>query len=304
MLPSIEDWLSASWTDYKRRWLPLMAVIALGGLATAAGVFLPLIPAGIAAFVGAGSPWLIWGGASLVSLLAGLWLSTWAQAAAVRAAAQDEGAGDALRTGWSQTAAFAWVLSLVMLAAGGGLVLFIVPGLILSVLLFFAAFYQISGEDCGLGALELSFARVKPVLGAVVARLILMGLIVWLPSWIPYIGWLIGPLWAPLGLVACARLAEDLKTLNPAPVRPALGVAISALALVFVVAVFASTWATTRGAMALYDSYASGRLELKAPDAETAQSLLSTLQGKGTDEDRQRSLTYVLALSSAMAPAP
>ena len=221
MLPSIQDWLAASWADYRRRWLALMAVLALAGLATAAAVFLPLLPAGLAAYGGAGSPWLIWGGASMVSLLAGLYVSTWAQAALMRAASGDEGAGAALRGGWHRTPAFAWVLSLVMLAAGGGFVLLIVPGLILSVLLFFAPFYQMSGEDHGMGAVELSFARVWPELGAVSARLFLAGLIAWLPSWIPYLGWLIGPLWAPFGLVACARL----RTIeSPRPARaPAFG---------------------------------------------------------------------------------
>ena len=304
MLPSIEDWLSASWGDYRRRWMALMSVIALGGLATATGVLLPLFPAGLAAFFHAGSPWLIWGAASFISLLAGLYLSTWAQAAALRAASRDESASEALRRGWGQTPAFAWVLSLAMAAAGGGFVLFLVPGMILSVLLFFAPFYQISGEDLGMGAVELSFARVKPVFGAVSTRLFLIGLIAWLPSWIPYVGWLIGPLWAPFAFVACARLADDLKASSPAPERPSLGVAVGALSVVLVAATFVSSWAATRGAMALYDSYASGRLELKAPDAETAQAILAVLQGKGSDEDKLRSATYVLSLSSAAAAAP
>ncbi len=281
-----------------------MTVIAVGGLATAAGAVLPLIPAGLAAVFGVGSPWLIWSAAAFGSLLAGLWLSTWAQAAAVRAASGDEDAGQALRLGWGQTPAFAWVLSLAMLAAGGGFVLLIVPGLILSVLLFFAPFYQIAGEDHGMGAVELSFARVKPLLGPVSTRLSLVVLITWLPSWIPYVGWLIGPLWAPFALVACARLADDLKMSAPAPERPSLGAAIGALSFVLVVAMLVSTWAATRSAMALYNSYASGRLELKAPDAETAQALLAVLQGKGSDEDKRRSTTYVLSLSSVTAAAP
>jgi hypothetical protein len=304
MLPSIQGWLAASWADYRRRWLPLMTVLAVGGIATAAGVFLPLLPAGLAAYGGAGSPWLIWGGASMVSLLAGLYLSTWAQAAAMRAASRDEGPGAALSQGWRQTPAFAWVLSLVMLAAGGGFVLLIVPGLILSVLLFFAPFYQMADEDQGMGAVELSFARVRPVFGAVSARIFLAGLIAWLPSWTPYLGWLIGPLWAPFGLVACARLADDLKAMSPAPERPSLNTAVGGLSFVLVAAMFAVSLATTRATLALYESYASGRLELKAPDAETAQALLSVLQGHGTDADKMRSAAYVLALSSGAAAVP
>lgn len=304
MLPSIGDWLSASWADYRRRWKALMAVLALGGLATAAGVFLPLIPAGILSVVGIGSPWAIWGAAGFLSLLAGLGLSTWTQAAAIRAAAEDQRAGAALSAGWRQTPAFAWVLSLATLAAGGGFVLFVVPGLILGVLLFFSPFYQMDGETGGLDAVELSFARVRPVFGAVSARLAVAGLVAWLPSWIPYVGWLIGPLWAPFALVAFSRLARDLKTLSPAPERPSLRAAVWALSLVFVGATFALSLSAVRASAALYESYASGKLEFKAPDAATAQSLLATLQGQATEEDRARSLTYAISLSSAAAATP
>ncbi|MEK7234891.1 MAG: hypothetical protein AAB268_13835 [Elusimicrobiota bacterium] len=303
MLPGLGEWLAASWADYRRRWLPLMSVLVLGGLATTAAVFLSLLPAGFAAYFAIGSPWVIWGGAAMVALLVGLWLSTWTQAAAIRAASNDDGAGAALRGGWRQTPAFAWALSLVMLAVGGGFVLLIVPGLILSVLLFFAPLYQMADEDQGMGAVELSFARVRPVFGAVCVRLFLTGLIAGLPSWIPYVGWLIGPLWAPFGLVACVRLAQDLKALTPAPARPPLTAAVSALSFVFLVAMFAVSWGAVRGARALYESHASGRLELEAPDAGTAQAMLAVLQGQGTDADKMSSATYVLSLSSAARKA-
>jgi MFS family permease len=298
MLPGIKDWLAASWADYRRRWLTLMAVLSAGTLATVAGMLLPLIPGGIAAYLGA---WWIFGAAYLLSMLLVLSLSAWAQAAFMRSAANDEGAGEALRRGWKQTPAFAWVLSLSMLAAGGGFVLLILPGLVLGVLLFFAPFYQLAGEARGLGALELSWARVRPVLGAASWRLSLLALIGALLSWIPYVGWLTGFVWAPFAVVACARLADDLKSLNPEPARPSLGPAVAALSCVFLAASVAVSWSSVRGGRALYDSYASGKLALKTPDAETAQSMMAVLQGHGTEEDSRRSTTYVLSLSSAAA---
>jgi len=304
MLPSVESWLSASWDDYRRRFWPLMAVLAVGGLVTAFFVFLPLAPAGLAAFLGLGSPWLIWGAASAFALLAGLWFSTWAQAAAMLAAATDSGADKALREGWRLTPAFAWVLSLVLLAVCGGFAVLILPGMILSVLLFFAPFYQLGGEEKGLGAVELSFARVRPQFGAVAGRLATLALLVWVPSFIPYVGWLLSPLWAPFGIVAAARLAADLRALAPEPARPSLGPAIAALSLVFVVTSFSIAYFAARGAAAMYAAYASGEMALPAPDASTSQSLISLLRGQGSDEDVQRSLTYVIALSSAAGKAP
>lgn len=304
MLPGIEDWLSASFSDYRRRFWPLMSVLAAGGLATAAAALLPLFPAALATYLGWGSPWLIWSAALLVSLLAGLWLSSWAQAAAVLASTTDEGAGGALGEAWPKTPAFAWSFTLVMLAAGGGFVALILPGLALAVLLFFAPFYQLGGEGDGLDSLELSYARVRPRLGATAGRLVLLAAIAWLPSWIPWVGWLIGPLWAPFGLVACARLAADLKAADEAPVRPSLRTAVAGLSALLLVSMFATSFALTRAAAAAREAVLSGKLAGKAPDAATSQALLALLQGQGSDEDVQRSLTYVLSLSSAVGRAP
>ncbi len=304
MLPSVGEWLSASWRDYKRVWARLMIVLAAGSVVTIGAAMLPFIPAAAAIYFGAAPAWAALAGAWSLALLVGLLASTWVQAAAMRAAIFDETAAESLRAGWRQTLAFAWVLSLVMLAAGGGFFLLLVPGLLITVLLFFAPFYQLAGEDEGMGAVELSFARVRPALGAVAGRLLLAALIVWLPSRIPYIGWLIGMLWAPFGLVACARLAADLKALTPAPERPRLLVPVAALSLLFVVAGGAATWTVVRGASAVYSSYAAGTLAVPALDAATAQSLLAVIQGRGTEEDARRSTSFVISLSSAVSAAP
>lgn len=300
MLPSIQDWLSASWADFRRRWLALMAVLGLTSLATAFAVLLPVVPAGFAGFLGV-SPWLAWGPALTAALLAGLYLSTWGQAALTRAAALDEPSAESLAAGWRQTPEFGLALSLVLLAAGGGFVLLVVPGLVLAALLLFAPFYQLSGEERGLASLELSWARARPALGAVCARLVLAVLIAIVPSWLPFVGWLVGPLWAPFGLVACARLAADLKAMSPAPERPRLLVPVAALGAVLVLATGAASYGAARAVFAVSDAYASGRLTPMMPDSMTAQSLLAVLQGGGTDEDRRRSEAFVISLSSAVA---
>ncbi|MBI2387566.1 MAG: hypothetical protein HYV14_16390 [Elusimicrobia bacterium] len=296
MLPSVEDWLSASWADYRRRWAALMAVLALSVVAAVGAALLPFVPAAAAALAGAAPPWTLFGVGWVLSVLAVMVASAWGMAATLRAAAFDEGVAESLRAAWRQTPAFAWVTSLAMLAAGGGFVLLIVPGLILGVLVFFSPFYQLSGEASGLAAMELSFARVRPVLGAAAGRLALLATVVCLPSWIPWVGWIVAALWAPFGYVACARLADDLKALNPAPERPRLGGAVAALALVMTLATVAISWAAARAGAAMSEAFASGAVAL--PDAETAQSMLAVLQGRGTEDDARRSTTFVLTLSS------
>jgi hypothetical protein len=304
MLPSIEDWLSASWTDFKRRWGALMVVVGVSGLVTAFGVLLPLVPAGLAQLFGAASPWLIWGGAFFAALLTGLWLSTWAQAAALRAATGDAGAADALAYGWKKTWPFMVVFGLVTCAIAGGLVLLVLPGVVLAGLLAFAPFYQMDGEAEGMAALELSWARAKPRLGAVLVRLLIAWLIVLAPGWLPWIGWLIAPLWAPFGLVALARLAADLKAAAPEAQKPAeTALAVWAATAILCLALGAGAYGAARGLSALKGQYESGALAAKAPDEATARALLAVLQGKGTAEDNEKALSYAISLSSTGAIA-
>ncbi len=309
MLPSIEDWLSASWADFKRRWGALMVVVGVSGLVTAFGVLLPLVPAGIAQLLGAASPWLIWGGASFAALLIGLWLSTWAQAAALRAATTDAGASDALSYGWKKTLPFMVVFGLATCAIAGGLVLLVLPGLVLAGLLAFAPFYQMDGEAEGMAALELSWARSRPHLGAVLVRLLIAWLITLAPGWLPWIGWLIAPFWAPFGLVALARLAADLKTASPSPEKPAGAVpAVWGATALLCLALGAGAYGAARGVSALMGQYKSGALAAKAPDEATARALLAVLQGKATAEDNEKALSYAISFSStgaiALPPEP
>ena len=305
MLPSVEDWLSDSWTDFRRRFWPVMSVLAATGIATVIGVLLPPVPAALAQFFAPSAAWLLWIGAFLVSLVAGLVLSTWGQAAAMIAAGSDAGTSDTLSAAWKRAPGFAWVLTLASLAVGGGLALLVIPGLVLAVLLLPSLFYQLDGETAGLAALELSWARVKPRLGPVAGRLFALTGLLWAPSMIPYVGWLISPLFAPFGLVAAARLAADLKKAEPDPVRPRLAAPVAALSAVLLVAFGAGTFAMFRAGQVLAARYAAGSLSLTPPDPSTAASLMAVLQGQGTEEDAKRSISYVVSLSSAAAaPQP
>lgn len=305
MLPTVEDWLADSWTDFRRRFWPVMSVLAATGVATLLGVLLPPVPAALAQFFAPSAAWLLWSGAFVVSLLAGLVLSTWGQAAAMIASASDDGAATALSAGWKRAPGFAWVLTLASCAVGGGLALLLIPGLILGVLLLPSLFYQLDGEAAGLAALELSWARVKPRFGAVAGRLFALAGLLWAPSMIPYVGWLLSSLFAPYGLVAAARLAADLRKAEPEPARPSLAVPVAALSALLFVAGGAGMYGMFRAGQLLAARYAAGTLALTPPDPATAASLMAVLQGQGSEDDAKRSISYVVSLSSAVAaPAP
>jgi hypothetical protein len=212
-MPPFEDWLRASWDDFRRRWVRLLTVIGVGGAATLAAAALPLFPALILAVLRIGPLWLDLTLGSLAALSAALWLSTWAQAAAVRAAVFDEPAGESLSRGWAQTAAFGWVITLSCLAVAGAACLLVLPGVAALLLLFFAPYYEIAGEASGADALGLSWARAAAHPGPAVLRLLAAFLISWAPSQIPYVGWIIAMFWAPFGMLGWPRTcAPRLRT--------------------------------------------------------------------------------------------
>jgi hypothetical protein len=298
-MPSFADWLKASWGDFRRRWAVLLAVAGTGGAATLAAGFLPFIPASLGTIFGFGPAWAVWGSAVVVSLLAVLWLSTWAQAAMIRAALTDETTRECLALAWSQTNAFAWVLSLALLAVAGGYILFIVPGLILSVMLFAAPFCQISGEAEGARALGLSWARVKPHFGAVALRLFAATALTTAPGWIPYVGWIIMLFWAPFSFIAMARLDKDLRSAEPEAAAPDwMGAAIAGLTCVVLIGtVVASFIAVRLTVAAVRELNSRGGLASIASRVrpETAQAVLGAFSGQATDDQKKKAYADLLA---------
>jgi hypothetical protein len=304
-MPSFADWLKASWADFRRRWTVLLAVGGAGGAATLAAGFFPFVPAALATMFGVGPAWAVWGAAVVVSLAAVLWLSTWAQAALMRAALTDEPTRDCLVLAWRQTAAFAWVLSLALLAVVGGYFLFIVPGLILSVMLFAAPFCQISGEAEGARALGLSWARVKPRFGAVALRLFAATAITAAPGWIPYVGWIIMLFWAPFSFIAMARLDKDLRAAEPEAKAPEwMGAAIAGLAAVLLIGTAVASFVAVRlTAAAVEDFNKPGGLASRVRP-ETAQALMNAMSGQADDAERKRLYAELMAeLQTPPSPA-
>lgn len=300
-MPAIEEWLSRSWRDYRARWGALMGVLGLGSALTLLGVFLPLAAGGLGHLFGL-PPAPTWIAAGSVATLVGLWLSTWTQAAATRAAMLDETAAASLSEGWRGTPRFAWALTLVLLASGGGFFLLLLPGLLLTVLLFAAPFEAATGESEGFDALERSWARVRPRFGATATRLFVAWLAAAAPAWIPYVGWLIAPLWAPFGLVACARLAADLAAAEPAPERPSgLRAATVVLGLIFLGGGTAASLSAYRLTMRMASVLSSGGA---LPSEAMARSMLAVLQGQGSEAEKQVVYQYAVSLATAAAAPP
>lgn len=261
-MPSIDEWLRRSWARFAQRWWELLAASGTAAAITMLAAFLPVLAAMAAASTGRWNPWAVWGVAGFVSLLLALWLSTWAQAAAIVAAMGTDDWGTCLRRSWELTPAFAWSLSLVLLGAGGGYFLFFLPGLWLTGLLFLAPFYALGEGAHGVASLELSWRRVSGRWWDVAGRLALAALIPFLIGLIPFVGWLLGMVAGPYSLVMLALLAEDLKASDPGDARPAppLGLALAALALLFAAGTFFTVKAGWAAALELQRMAADGSL--------------------------------------------
>lgn len=294
-MPSFSDWLRGSWEDYRRRWAVLLAVAGAGGAASLAAGFAPFVPAALATAFGAGPAWAVWGSASLAAILLILWLTTWTQAAMLRAALTEEKAGACLSRSWGQTAAFAWVLTLVLLSVVGGYFLLLVPGVLLSALFFAAPFSLILGEADGVRALGLSWARVRPRFGAVAGRMFAAGALTAAPGWIPYVGWAIMMFWAPFGVVALARLDRDLRAAEPAPEAPPwTGRAVAGLSAVFVAGTAAFVFLAARAAESEIRTFNEPGGLASRLRPETMQALLDSFTGQATEEQKAKAQADLL----------
>ena len=246
-MTSIEDWIGRSWERFKRRWWVLLAASGVAGAASLLGA---LVPALAGYYVGGLGRWPVWavtGAASVVSLLALLWLSTWAQAAALEAASTEADIRTCLSDAWVKTGHFAWTLSLVLLACGGAFFLLFLPGLWLAPLLFWAPFITMSEGVGGVAALETSWRRVSGRWWAVAGRLALVVVVPFAIGFIPLVGWLLSLAAGPFTFVMLAELADELRRLDPGPEAPAprLALPVAALSVVFL----AGSYYVIRGAM-------------------------------------------------------
>jgi hypothetical protein len=294
-MSSFSDWLQGSWEDFRRRWGVLLAVAGLGGAATLLAGFLPLLFGAAASLAGLAYAPAVWIASVAAALIGALWVSTWAQAALMRAAATDEPVGACLERAWGRTGPFAEVLCLVLLAVVGGYFLLFLPGLILSVLLFAAPFSAVLGEAEGFRALGLSWARVWPRLGAVALRLFAAGVLTAAPGYIPYVGWVVMLFWAPFGVAALARLAADLRKADPAAEPPRwIGTAVGGLSAVALVGCLA-------GSVALAWVVKAAVQEISGPGGyasrvhpETAQALLDAFAHQAPDDEKRKLYAQIL----------
>ncbi len=213
-LPSLWELLSESWSLYKLKFWPLMAVGGLGGVITLMAGLLPFSCAFLA-WLGFGysNLWL-WGLSGLISISAVLWAITWVQVALMETSLDESGSIEAFsvyREAWKKTAPFSWVCLLAFLSAIGGIYLLVFPGIFLAFALAFAPFVCLVENRTGLNALERSLAYVHGRWMAIAGRLVFISIAAWILSKIPILGILSGIFTVPFALVFTTVLYSKLR---------------------------------------------------------------------------------------------
>lgn len=227
--------------------LPQLTWIAVRGLVLLAlGTGCVLIAGWIAARQGAAQPFdlvLSMGAATLlIWLLVGAWITAATFFAACRPVAD---AAEAYRLAFFHAAGLGWTALVAAVLMTGGWVAFAVPGLLFSVLFYFAPYVyvheELSGLDAALRSAQYAwrrFGQVAARIGAVWLITTLAGLV---PLLGPFLGILAGPYLILHGGLLYHNTRYSLPPLDYKP-RPALKAAVVFFGLILPAAVLVWLW--------------------------------------------------------------
>ena len=123
---------------------------------------------------------------------------------------------ESLNLSWSKIGSFFWISFLVGLATAGGLILLIIPGIIFSIWFVFSLFIYLKEGTKGTGALKRSKQLVAGYWWPIFGRLLVIGIVATLLSWIKFFGPIINIFFVmPYTIVFMYALYEDLKRVKP-----------------------------------------------------------------------------------------
>lgn len=217
-LTDIGDLLATSWKIYRQRlgtliplsFISLLVILLPVAVFMAGGYF-------ISVFVGYRDAFAVAG--AITGALVGTIAFIWAIAALTFATVDETlGIKDSMSCAWTRLGAFVWVFSLLSLIVAGGYFLFVIPGIIFSVLFIFAQ-YILAAEDVrGMNALLKSREYVRGHGWSVLLRLVviwvLTGLITSVLNMAPIIGALASYFVTPFVLIYTVLVYRDLRRIK------------------------------------------------------------------------------------------
>jgi hypothetical protein len=206
---------SKTWELYKKRICTLVPIYILSFL---------LLIAFVGIFVGLGfifslaSPSLkdtFLAGGGVVGMLAGLIALLWGQAALVFAAAYESiGIRDAFKMSWHRLGSFIWIALLWAFIIQGGIMLFLIPGVIFMVWFGLSIFVFASEGETGMNAFLKSKEYVRDRWFDVFLRLFVLWLVSIGIAIVPCVGGILSILFFPFMLLFVYLIYEELRTLK------------------------------------------------------------------------------------------
>lgn len=210
LLP-VGELFSQTWELYKQRWMILVALFVVTGIAAVVPPALVAVTMGSLAknsFSGTVVMVMLLG----VAVVASIVILFWGMAATVTAAVDASlGFNDAFQRAKGCWISFVWVSSLYSFIVGGASLLFIVPGILTGIWFFAGPYLVVSGDTRGMDALLKSKALVDGRFWEVLGRLVLVWLLGTVLGMIPVIGVLFSLAMAPFSMLYAVVLYRNLE---------------------------------------------------------------------------------------------
>ncbi|VAV83245.1 hypothetical protein MNBD_DELTA01-1481 [hydrothermal vent metagenome] len=195
-----------TWGVFKARFWTLILILLLNILLVVIGSAIATIPALI-------SRSLIFISVILIFLVI-LYVMARCYAALFYAIPRDCGVKDAFRETKGRTLSFLWIMALQMSVILGGYFLFIIPGIVLSIWLYFPLYVFIEEDERGLNSLLKSMRYVRGHGFSVFIRLFVLFLLMGILGAIPIAGPLLSLILTPFPLIFAYLLYHELREIK------------------------------------------------------------------------------------------
>lgn len=216
-LPGFSELFRYAWMQFKQNWLTLFGIAVVPfALSFVVGLFAFKTPMSFEFVIVYSLAYFLLYILSIISILL-----------VVTGNANPPSFSNAYKNSFGFFFSFIWIGILSSLAASGGTLLLIIPGIIISILLIFSSLAYFRDGKKGLSALVFSWYYVRNYKAAVVGRLILLGLVMMVVSMVvgtfsffskevsDFLVALISAACLPLSTIYSFSIYESLKQLSP-----------------------------------------------------------------------------------------
>ncbi|MCL7487311.1 MAG: hypothetical protein M8357_03940 [Desulfobulbaceae bacterium] len=218
----ISELFSRTWTQYKRRALPLLAVLLIGtvmfgGLSMITVLFGIFGGAILAHVIHDTTAIFIMAPLMTILLLAVIILFIWCQTALAAIVVDEElGIIEAFQRGWEYLWPMTWVVTILSGILTTGFALGVLPGFLFLVWFSFCPFILLAEDRRGLDALLVSREYVRGYGWNTFGKMAVVWLLSVMAAIVPFLGQLLSILFAPFFMLYILEMYHDLKSVKGA----------------------------------------------------------------------------------------